>query len=186
MDKGNTSSRYMVAFFVLIPGAFLFAYEVTAVVALLLFFLLGPTAPEFYEARDFLVAFLFCWSVLIYWAASTDNDDRVVARGGWACAAAAFLVPAAGIMGLVTGLQEYSNDAAIRWGNFFLGTIIGLPIGFIAKALAWRAAPSDTPERTASIWYVLRPIGGGYFVLAVGLLIFVGAVLRMRGYEGLF
>ena len=179
--------KYVAAMLLLVPGAFLLAPQFFVVPGMIAFPVLGWPDPETTSIPDnvFFALVLVCWAVLLYWATATDSIGRTIARSCWAFSTGAFLLPTIGIAVVIFGPPDPPDQIFPKWMLIIVASIIGLVLGFIARALAVNAAPEGSPEKSGGTWYVFRPIGGGYFALAVGLLLIVAIALRLNRYEGL-
>ena len=187
VSRKETILRYVLAMPLLIPVAWLLTLDIAGIAWGMAFVVLGPDPGGLQESIPGLGQALvfFCWAVLLYWATSTDSIDRTVTRAFWAFCTGVFLLPVVGVTTVIFGPPDPSDQIIPKW-VFMIGFfVVGVPLGFLVRRLARSMAPKGSPEESGGIWYVFKPIGGGYLVLAVGLLLIGATVLRLAGYEGL-
>ena len=176
--------KYVFPIVLLIPGAILLMFDIVGFAWGIVFVVLGDRPVG--EANDvFYVLVLCCWVVLLYWSTVTDSSRRAIARACWAFCAGAFLLPVPGIAMVIFGPPDPPDQIIPKGVFLFVFILIGLPLGLLTRAMAKAMAPQGSPEQSGGIWYVFRPIGGGYLVLAMGLLFIGATVLRLYGFEGL-
>ena len=179
--------KFVLAAPLLIPGAYLLMTAIVVVATAIATLGLGTDLME-WDVPIYVVILmaLGSWTGLLYWSTATDSSRRTVARTFWAFCAGAFLLPVVGILSAILWPDPPGGQAVVTKAWTVILTVgIGLPLGFLCFLIARTVAPQGSPESTGGIWYVFRPIGGGWFVLAVGLLLTGAVVLRIAGYEGL-
>lgn len=177
--------RCVLAASVLFPAAFLIMLAFLAVVSGISTLVLGSdTWPEGAIPNHVLLRVtLVILAVLTWWAASTDDISRTAARSVWAFCTGGFLLPLFGILGAIFGPPDPPDAFFPKTFVVIVSFVFGVPLGFLCLAIAKSVAPKGSPEK--ALRYVLRPIGGGWAVLAVGLLLTAAIVLHIAGWEGL-
>ena len=183
-SRKATIVRYVVAFPLVLPGAGLLSVAALTVPMVMGYYAVGSSAfvPPL-TIKQVLAIALACWIVLTYWAASTDSSKRTAIRACWAFSTGSFLFPVMVFMIFALDPPNPPDESTALIPNwvfdlvvFCLTVIYGLLIGLISRFVAKETAPVGSPEKSGGIWYVFKPIGGRYLVLAVGLL-FIGALL---------
>ena len=189
LSQKDVILRYVAPMPVLILAAPLLTAGLWIIAVGIVYVVLGPRLTEVsLPSVIFFVLILFCWAALLYWATSTGSTERAIARAFWAFCTGVLLVPVMIIVPVVLGPPQPtdSSDPIIpAWMFQVFISVAAVVIGFVLRAAAVLTSPEGSPEKSGGIWYVFRPIGGGYFVLVVGLLLIGALVLRLNGYEGL-